>query len=495
VKSLPVADWLGAELSETGTTGRRAPRYRLVYEGLRRAILERRLAAGARLPSTRELASELGLSRNTIVTAFDQLTAEGYISTLTGSGTFVTDVGAANSARPQKSALAARRPVIARRGRRLIQEDPGAAQEIQPFVPGIDDFSSFPIKIWQRLQNKYWREGRSALLDNGPAGGYLPLREAIARHVSLARSVRVDAEQILITSGTQHSLMLCAQILANAGDLAWVEDPGYWGARKAMSAADLVLRPIRVDGEGINPSAADLQTEPRLIYVTPSHHYPTSAVMSLARRRALLEFAGGRGSWVLEDDYDSEFRYTGRPLSSLQGLDNDDCVIYMVTFSKSLYPGIKLAYLAVPAAVGEDFKSALYDLQRPGQLMMQAALADFIDQGHFATHMRKVRGIYGARRELLVKTLRPIIGKLGTVSREASGLHLLIELPDTTNDVALAALVATEGLVVRPLSSYYLGETVRRGLLVGYAYVPTHAIARHARRLGELIKRGLRSDG
>jgi GntR family transcriptional regulator/MocR family aminotransferase len=167
----------------------------------------------------------------------------------------------------------------------------------------------------------------------------------------------------------------------------------------------------------------------------------------------------------------------------------------MGTFSKSLYPGIKLAYLAVPAAVSEDFKSALYDLQRPGQLMMQAALADFIDQGHFATHMRKVRGVYGARRELLVKTLRPVIGKLGTVSREASGLHLLIELPDTTNDVALAALAATEGLVVRPLSSYYLGDNVRRGLLVGYAYVPTHAIARHARRLGELVKRGLRSYG
>ena len=471
------------------------PRYRLLYESLRRAILEGRLPAGERLPSTRELASDLTLSRNTVVTAFDQLIAEGYIVTLTGSGTFVTDMGQGARATAAKSALAGRRLALSERGERLIATDPAITQEIQPFVPDIDDFSAFPVKIWQRLHNRHWREARSELFDYGAGGGHRPLREAIARYVSLARSVQVNPEQVLITAGTQHSILLCAGLLANSGDMAWVEDPGYWGARKSLGATDLALRPIAVDKEGLTPSPADLETRPCLIYVTPSHHYPTGAVMSLSRRQALLDFAGQHGAWVLEDDYDSEFRYSGRPISSLQGLDSHDCVIYLGTFSKTLFPGIKLAYMTVPLGIAEAFKSALYDLQRPGQMMTQATLADFIDQGHFATHMRKLRQIYGERREILVKTLRPIIGALANISRDASGLHLLIELPDSTNDVALAALAATEGLVVRPLSTYYLGEQRRKGLLAGFAYVPTREIARHARRLGEAIRRGMRSYG
>lgn len=497
---LPIADWLKSELGTSGLRARPgqrsgAPRYQRLYEALRRAILDRRLGAGARLPSSRELAADLGLSRNTVVTAFDQLIAEGYIVTLTGSGTYVTDLGESTRPTAGKSALAGRRPTLAARGERLLAESPGSAQEIQPFVPGNDDFSAFPIKIWQRLQNRHWREGNTDLLDYGSAGGHLPLREAIARYVSLSRSVQVEASQILITAGTQHSLLLCAGLLANAGDTAWIEDPGYWGARKSLAATDLNLRPIPVDREGLNPGDADRAAIPRLIYVTPSHHYPTGAVMSLNRRQALLEFARQHGTWILEDDYDSEFRYTGRPLSSLQGLDTNDCVIYLGTFSKTLYPGIKLAYMTVPMGVSDAFKTALYDLQRPGQMMMQATLADFIAQGHFATHMRKLRQLYGTRRDILARTLRPIIGNLATISREASGLHLLIELPASTNDVALAALIASEGLVVRPLSSYFLGTATRKGLLAGYAYVPTRDIARHARRLGELIRRGMRSYG
>jgi GntR family transcriptional regulator/MocR family aminotransferase len=500
VNPLPIAEWLAAELGPIAPKAHRSkrsatPRYRLLYDALRRAILSGQLPAGERLPSTRELALDLKLSRNTVVTAFDQLIAEGYIVTLTGSGTFVAGRVQGQCPPVAKSALAGRRLVLSARGERLIATDPAITQEIQPFVPGIDDFSSFPAKLWQRLHNRHWREAKSELFDYGIGGGYTPLREAIARYVSLTRSVQVSPEQVLITPGTQHSILLCASLLANAGDLAWVEDPGYWGARKSLGATDLLLRPIAVDDEGLNPSPADLGTRPRLIYVTPSHHYPTGAVMSLSRRQALLEFAGQSGAWVLEDDYDSEFRYSGRPISSLQGLDSHDCVIYLGTFSKTLFPGIKLAYMTVPPGMAEAFKSALYDLQRPGQMMTQATLADFIAQGHFATHMRKLRQIYGTRREILVKTLRPIISSLATISRNASGQHLLIELPASSNDVALAALAATEGLVLRPLSSYYLGEQQRKGLLVGFAYVPTPEIARHARRLGEVIRRGMRSYG
>ena len=491
MKPQPVADWLAATDAQADAA---APRYRRLYEALRGAVLEHRLPAGARLPSTRALAEELGVSRNTVAAAFDQLLAEGYIESRVGSGSFVADLGAAPAPR-QNTVVAGRRQGLAERGRRLLAQDVGAAQEILPFVAGIDDYAPFPAKLWQRLANRYWREGRTDLFEFAHGGGHLPLRRAIARHIGVARGARVDAEQILVTAGTQHSIALCAQVLANAGDIAWVEDPGYWAARKALAAADLRLRPVRVDAQGRAPQRADRSARPRLIYVTPSHQYPTSAVMSLARRRQLLDYAAASGAWILEDDYDSEFRYRGRPLGSLQGLDAHGCVIYLGTFSKSLYPGIKLAYMAVPPAIAADFRAALYDLQRPGQLMLQATLADFIEQGHYATHVRRVRQVWGERRDILARTLRPLLGRAATLTREESGLHLLIELPAGANDVALAALVAGEGMTVRPLSSYYLGEARRKGLLVGYAYVPTHEIARHARRLGEVVKRGLRSYG
>jgi GntR family transcriptional regulator/MocR family aminotransferase len=496
---LPLAEWLLVELSQTPPDSA-VPRYRSIYAGIRKAILNRRLAAGTRLPSTRLLAEELGMSRNTVVTAFDQLIAEGYVDATTGSGTYVADISTGTPAetsrtsltRPDTTGFPERQVKLSNRGQRILDAGTGAAQEIQPFVPGMDDFSVFPLKIWQRLQNKYWRDGHAQLLDYGSAGGYLPLRQAIADYLRISRSVQVTSDQVLITSGTQQSLMLCAQMLASEGHTAWLEDPGYWGARKVFEACDLKLRPIAVDHEGINPSSDDLATSPRLIYVTPSHQYPTSAVMSLQRRQLLLELAASRRTWILEDDYDSEFRYNGRPLSSLQGLDTHNSVIYLGTFSKILYPGIKVGYMVVPIAVVDPLKAALYDLQRPGQVMLQAALADFIEQGHFATHVRKVRQVYGERRELLVRTLKPILGTSATLSEEASGMHLVIELPEFADDVQLALRATEEGLVVRPLSSYYLGTHLKKGLMVGYAYVPTERIAYFGRILGNVVKAGIR---
>jgi GntR family transcriptional regulator/MocR family aminotransferase len=363
-------------------------------------------------------------------------------------------------------------------------------------APGDADFSSFPFKLWQRLQNRVWREARADLLDYGQSGGYLPLRQAITDYLRISRSVKVSVEQVLITGGTQQSLDLCAQLLADVGDTAWVENPCYWGARRAFQARELKLHPVTVDGDGMALEPADLATAPRLIYVTPSHQYPTGAVMSLARRRELLEVAVQKQAWILEDDYDSEFRYTGRPLAALQGLDTDERVLYMGTFSKVLYPGIKVGYLVAPPALAPGFKSALYDLQRPGQLMVQAALADFIALGHFTAHIRKLRQTYGARRELLRRTL---VGQLGArlqgrvaISSEESGLHLVVELPDQVDDVALEQLAAASGIQVKALSSYYLAPPVRRGLLVGYAYCTTEKIVHYGRLLASVIGAGLR---
>lgn len=509
MNQLPLAELLLTDLAPRETAGQ-TPRHRRLYESIRRAILSHHLPVGAKLPSTRDLARDLGLSRNTVLTAYEQLLAEGYVKALTGSGTFVADTfpdiqdGAPGSpaAVRERSALprldrADMLPAgepnarLSRRGNRLTHIAAGSQFEIQPFAPGDPDFSIFPFKLWQRLQNKYWRDARPELLDYGSAGGYLPLRRAVADYLRVSRSVRVNTDQVLITAGTQQSLSLAAQLLADAGDLAWVEDPCYWGARRVFEACDLLLRPVPVDAEGMNPQTDDLPTEPRLIYLTPSHQYPKSVVMSLSRRRLLLDLAARKAAWILEDDYDSEYRYTGRPLSSLQGLDTHDRAVYLGTFSKVLYPGIKIGYMVLPPALVEPFKSALYDLQRPGQMMLQAALADFIEQGYFATHIRKMRLLYGERRELLRKTLAPILGSAATISSEESGLHLAILLPPDCDDTALAGRAAEEGLSVRALSSYYLGADRERGLVVGYAYVPTEKIAYYGRLLGNVVKAGL----
>lgn len=477
------------------------PQQRRLYEAAKAAIHQHQLGAGNKLPSSRDLARDLSVARNTVIAAFEQLAAEGYVTSTLGSGTYVADiqtltpVGTKTIARAAASS-AIDAPPLSKRGMQITEFAAGPRFEIQPFVPGDADFSSFPFKLWQRLQNRVWRDARPDLLDYGQAGGYLPLRQAIAEYLRISRSVKVSVEQIMITSGTQQSLDLCAQLLADVGDTAWVEDPCYWGARRVFEACDLKLHPITVDADGMALEAADLATNPKLIYVTPSHQYPTGAVMSLARRRELLDVAVRKNAWILEDDYDSEFRYTGRPLAALQGLDTGDRVVYMGTFSKVLYPGIKVGYMVVPPALSESFKIALYDLQRPGQLMVQAALADFISLGHFITHIRKIRQIYGSRRELLRKTLvnqfGPQLSQRVTISSEESGLHLVVELPEHVDDVALEKLAAESGMAVKALSTYYLAPPVRRGLLVGYAYVTPDKIAYYGKLLAAVIQSGVR---
>lgn len=501
----PTSDLLATALAQSGFHAR-LPQQRRLYEAAKAAIHQQRLAAGSKLPSSRDLARDLGIARNTVIAAFEQLAAEGYVVSAKGSGTYVADlqahsasmrgVGAAPQGKPGSRAhgdpasgtTAVARPVrLSRRGQELASYAAGPQFEIQPFAPGEPDFSSFPFKLWQRLQNRIWREARNDLLDYGQSGGYLPLRQAVTEYLRISRSVKVEVEQVMITAGTQQSLDLCAQLLADAGDTAWVEDPCYWGARRVFQARELKLRPITVDSDGMALDDADLATRPRLIYVTPSHQYPTGAVMSLARRRELLDVAVRKDAWILEDDYDSEFRYTGRPLAALQGLDNDDRVLYMGTFSKVLYPGIKVGYLVVPPALINAFRSALYDLQRPGQLTVQATLTDFITLGHFTTHVRKIRQTYGARRELLRHMLAQQLPKNVSISKEESGLHLVVELPDSVDDVALAQRAAALGISVKALSTYYLKPPVRRGLLVGYAYCTPEQITDYGRQLGAVI--------
>ena len=498
MRRTPLAELLQNEL-ERQDFHPRLPGYKRVYEAIRSAIVNRRLPAGSKLPSSRDLAYELEASRNMIVAAYDQLQAEGYVSSQTGSGTYVADAlpdgfnGEAAVVRQREVGTTDPELILSKRGARLTREKGVENYEVQPFaLRGKMDLLNFPIKTWQRVQNQVWRREDITLYDYDTDGGYFQLKKAVADYLRVSRGVSLVPDQVLITAGTQQSIDLISRILADQDDVAWAENPCYWGAWSSLYANDLNIRPIAVDSDGMNPSEEDLNSlPPKFIYVTPSHQYPTGAVMSLARRKKLIEYAQRVNAWILEDDYDSEFRYSGRPLASLQGLATEagiDRVLYMGTFSKVIYPGIKLSYLVLPEPLIGAFKTALYDLYRPGQLHLQAALAEFIDQGHFTTHIRRLRQAYAQRRTLLLAVLeKTLAGKVQQIVVDA-GLHFLMRLPPHIDDLALAAECQAQGLSVRALSRYYIGPTDARGLVVGFAYVDTNDLVDCGQRLGSVIK-------
>jgi GntR family transcriptional regulator/MocR family aminotransferase len=469
----------------------RLPLHRQLYEALRRAMLDGKLSAGDRLPSSRELTLDLGMSRNTVVAALNQLAVEGYLVSHVGSGTFVND-GVPKVATRRPSAQQNQAAKLSRRGQALSTTFCAQQLEIQPFTPGIADFSAFPVSLWQRLQNKHWRMTYPDMLDYNDSGGYAPLRRTVANYLRVSRSVPLEVEQVIVTSGTQQSMELCAQLLADHDDTVWLEDPAYWGAVKAFMATGLKLHPVAVDQHGIAPQVKDEASAPRLIYVTPSHQYPTGAVMSLARRHQILLIARQHKAWVLEDDYDSEFRFSGPPISSLAGLDTDERVLYMGSFSKVLYPGLKLGYLVVPKSLVAAFKQAHYDLNRPGQMPLQAALAEFIEMGHFASALRRARQGYAERRRCLLAALQPCLGKQAQITGAEQGLHLCLRLPDSTDDKALAHRIGALGLTVRPLSAYCLARRDAKGLVIGYGYAPLAEIERHGPPLAKAVVAALK---
>ncbi len=518
MKQLVLSEWLLTQLNHSDFPVR-MPNHRRIYEVIRRAITTQILSAGERLPSTRSLADDLTVSRNTILAAFEQLLDEGYVASQTGSGTYVTynqhdgfsknvsnnkivgeqitehsvESNAENTyVKPEDSIGLSKRGLAACGAIKEYQSPVRVHNEVQPFTPGEDDYAGFPYALWRRLLNRQWRTPDPALLDSSHDGGYLPLRKAIADYLRVSRAVNLTYDQVLITSGTQQSIDLCARLLTDHGDCAWVENPGYWAARRVLEVNGLQLHPVNVDKEGMAPSTKDYRTTPRLIYTTPSHQYPKGMVMSYGRRRLLLDYAQNCKAWIIEDDYDSEFRFEGRPISSLQGMDQNGRVLYLGTFSKVMYPGIRLGYLVVPPNLVESFKSGLYELQRPGQVVIQAALADFIEEGHFASHIRRLRQIYGERRRLLQAALAPIATVGARLSTVDSGLHLVVEFDSICDDVRVAELASVQGLRVYPLSHYCMGESTEKGLIIGYAYSATEHITEYGSKLAEVIQLALR---
>ncbi|WP_176100297.1 PLP-dependent aminotransferase family protein [Burkholderia cepacia] len=486
-----LSDWLAQRLVRSGEQ----PIYRQLHRLLQQAILSRELPAGTRVPSSRLLAAELGIARNTVTQVYEQLSLEGYVNSATGRGTFVADsapdeiVGAPPDATATHPALvqpSARR--LSARGTRLVEGAGVSKRQGGAFMPGVPDVSRFPARVWTRLHNKYWRRLRPDLLTYAPGGGLALLREALADYLRTSRSVRCTPEQIVITTGIHQSIDLAVRLLTDPGDAIWTEDPCYWGVRSVLNVSGLTTRPIPVDEEGIAPSAADLAEPPKLMLVTPSHQYPLGMVMSLARRRMLLEYARQHGCWIIEDDYDSEFRYGSRPLASLQGLDTAGQVIYVGSFGKTLFPGLRVGYLVAPEPLAESFATASAELYREGQLLQQAVLAEFIAEGHFVSHIRKMRTLYGQRREVLLDAVAQRYGDTLHALGSDAGLHLVTQLPEGVDDRTVAQAALERNIVVRPLSGYYADrERAAPGLLLGYACVPEDEIATAFATLAEAI--------
>lgn len=468
---------------------------RQLYLSLKKAIQDLIVRSGERLPSSRTLAMDLGLARNTVMSALSQLEAEGYLETRQGSGTYVRykfpgllvgkplPLGAVNvSEVPHK---------ISARGALLLNQAVADELEVQPFTQGMPDFSPFPLNLWQRLQNKHWRLSYADMLDYNDTGGFMPLKRAIAQYLRMFRNMVLDDDQVLVTTGTQQSLSLCATLLADPGDTVWVEDPLYWGAAQTFRASGLQLQGISTDAQGLNLMHTEQVPDARMVYVTPSHQYPTGGVLALDRRHALLQRCREMKAWILEDDYDSEFRFSGPPVSSMHGLDMQGRVFYMGTFSKALYPGIKMAYLVVPQSWVHVFKRAHYDLNRPGLVHQQVAMAEFIELGHFHSTIRSARQHYAARRQALLHALTPCLDSRASISGAEQGLHLCVHLPSHIDDVALANLAKTHGLTVRALSRYTIKRQDLRGLVIGYGYAPLPAIHTDGPVLAHLIMRAL----
>lgn len=466
------------------------PDHRQLYRILQKGIRESVLTAGLKLPPTRALAQTLGIARNTVVHVYEQLALEGYVLAGVGRGTFVAAVGPRLVDRAAPSAAApARGTVLSQRGSRLVDEAGAGALQWGAFTPGVPEVRLFPAQVWSRLHARLWRAATPQQLSYATGHGDAGLREAVADYLRGTRGVACTPEQVVITSGTQQSLHLVAQLLADPGDAVWLEDPGYWGARSVFRAMGLKLVPVPVDTEGLAPTPQQLREPPKAMFVSPSHQYPTGALMSHGRRRQLLEYAAVHGVWVVEDDYDSEFRYGARPLPALQGLDEHGRVIYLGTFSKTLFPALRLAYLVLPPDLVEAFARALNELYREGQTLQQAVLARFLAEGHYASHIRRMRSVYGARHDALIAAIDKHFGGTLPIIGGDAGLHLVLGLPPPVDDRAVALRAQRAGVTTRPLSLYHLRQDVRaKGLLLGYGAVREEEIASQFARLARVVQ-------
>jgi GntR family transcriptional regulator / MocR family aminotransferase len=471
------------------------PLQRQVYLAIRRLILVGGLKPGARLPSTRVLANELHLARTTVLDAFGQLIFEGYLQGKVGSGTRVSsriphDVRTLAFVRQHVPLPTLRRkPRIARRTAPYALQR--VAKPIRPLRPGLPDVESLPLDLWSRLTARHWRGAAIHFYDHADSLGYLPLRKAICDYISRLRGVRCDSDQVIITAGAQQALYLCAKTLLDPGESVWMEDPGYPRARMAFRSAQLRVAPIPVDSNGMNSAAASKRfPAPQMIYVTPSFQCPLGYTMILERRFDLLRIAARNNAWVLEDDYFSEFRLGTSPVASLQSLDRNERVIYVGNFSKNIVPFLRIGFLVAPKSIVHTLRLARTSVSRQPPGIDQAALAEFIADGHLERHIRVTLQIYRERRQALVDAIRQYGDGTLEISTEGGvGMYLVAWLPAGVDDRSATDIASAAGVDASPLSSFSLRKLRRGGLVLGYSGYAPQMIRRAAQLLCEALSK------
>jgi GntR family transcriptional regulator/MocR family aminotransferase len=461
---------------------RAAALHRQIYDEWRRGILAGRFAPGERVPSTRELSATLGVSRATVTAAYEQLIAEGYLDARHGAGTFV-------SAELPDGAVgvgARRRPRVAESAVRLsgFVQRLGALAPRVATPPGVinlsgtgPDVDRFPFATWHRLVRRHLRRTPALFRDAGDAAGHERLREAVAAYLRRSRAVQCGPGQVLMVSGSQQALDLCARVLVEPGDEVAVEEPGYPGARHLFAAVGARVRPVRVDADGLVVAA--LPASARAAYVTPSHQFPLGVALSLARRLELLAWARAREAFVIEDDYDSEFRHAGAPLPALQGLDDRSRVVYVGTFSNAMFPGLRIGYLVLPPPLVEPFVRAKWYADRQTAYLEQAALVDFLREGHLERHIRRMRRLYRSRRDALLDALDRQFGAGVTVPGDAAGMHVVVRFAAA----GVARRAAERGVGLLSTRPYYAHAAPANEFILRFAGLGERAIREAVRRL------------
>jgi GntR family transcriptional regulator/MocR family aminotransferase len=458
------------------TSGGR-PLHAQIFDAIREAIAVGRLAPGARLPSTRTLASDLGVSRTTVLAVFDRLVAEGLVVANVGAGTRVSHPSPQRVVRrPARETTAERPPppaILGRAGTALVEggDKRRHASSTVPFSMGVPALEVFPVDVWSRLTTRRWRTSAREFLLPTDRAGYPPLREAITRYVANARGIRCLPEQVVVVNGAQQGVDLAARLLLDAVDDVWLEAPGYAPVRAALAATGARLVNVPVDEEGLQVAeGVRLAPDARLAFVTPATQAPTGVTMSLARRRALLDWAVTRGAWIVEDDVGGEYRFDANEAPMLQALDTDDRVIHVGSFNRALFPALRLGYVILPRSLVEAFVRARLATDSHATGVEQAVLADFITEGHFARHVRRTRELYRERLQRLLAIAQPALGELLELRPAAAGMRLFGWLPQGVDDACVVREALRRGLRVEALSHYAGGPPLERGgLLLGYA--------------------------
>jgi GntR family transcriptional regulator/MocR family aminotransferase len=469
------------------------PLYRWLYEQLRTAILEGRLPPGARLPASRDLADGYQLSRSTIVAAFEQLRSEGYVEGRVGSGTYVSrvlpeellQVGGTR----QERKLPHRKIAYSAYARRLEPFRSRPALPVRAFRPNQAALDLFPTTLWAQVAARRLRRVSAKLLAGGETLGYRPLREAVAEYLNTSRGVKCTADQVLIVSGAQEGLDRTARLLLNPGDTAWLEDPGYPGAAAVLRSVGAKICGMPVDGEGLALERGVRRwPRPKLLYVTPAHQFPLGVTMSLRRRLALLEWARKSGVLIFEDDYDSEYRYSGRPVPALQGLDRAGVVIFGGSFTAVMFPALRLGYLVVPTEMVDVFAAAQSVSTHHPPLLGQTVLCDFICEGHFARHIRRMREVYAERLDVLLKAAREKLEGLVEISSVEAGLQTMGWLQGVPAETAARA-AAERKVELVPLRGYAWGQSDPTGVVLGFAAVDPKELQRGVDELAQILQR------